>query len=235
MQNRSYLLLKWVASAVKDGVISFKTAHEYATLPDAAEGWILGHYLNIPADARPAREELPAFAAFFSTYLTNSFDLIAKPGKYLYSPYGHCFCPMCSWMADVPNLKAKKISPADKRRAENMKARTLLRIADENQIAVSESEIEKLVKNDSTREDAALIAYGYDLLQRMKGYATGPSVLALWRSFAWSKAGSPKKKFLLTADLIIHAEKRMIECLRCCGGADIPPRRTDTSGVKESS
>ncbi len=81
MQRRSYLLLKWMASAVKAGFVSFKTAHMYSTLPQAAEGWILGHYLNIPANARPAREERGAFSAFFSTYLTNSFDLIANPGK----------------------------------------------------------------------------------------------------------------------------------------------------------
>lgn len=214
MQNRSYLLLKWVASAVKEGFISFQTAHKYSTLPEAAEGWILGHYLNIPADARPAREDLPVFAAFFSTYLTNSFDLIEKPRKHLYSPYGHCFCPMCSWMV-APNLKAKKISSADKSRAEKIKARTLLRIAEENRISVSESQVAKVLEDDVNREYAALIAYGYDLLQRMKGYAAGPAVLALWRGFAWSKAGSPKKNFRLSEDMIVKAEQRLVEVLRC--------------------
>lgn len=76
MQHRSDLLLKGMANAVSEGFINFETAHDDSTLSDAAEGWILGHYLNIPDEARPPREDLPAFCAFFSTYLTNSFDFI---------------------------------------------------------------------------------------------------------------------------------------------------------------
>ena len=64
LQHRSYLLLKWMAKAVSEGFVSFETAHDYSTLPEAAEGWILGHYLNIPDNARPPREDLPAFCAF---------------------------------------------------------------------------------------------------------------------------------------------------------------------------
>jgi hypothetical protein len=214
MQQRSYLLLKWMASAVKSGFIGFQTAHQYSTLSSAAEGWIRGHYLNIPADARPLRDDLPAFAAFFSTYLTNSFDLIANPGKHLYSPEAHCFCPMCSWLVDAPNLKAKKISSADKRRAEKIKARTLMQIATENRIPLSESLLMKVIDDPENREDVALIAYGYDLLQRLKGIANGPAILVLWRGFAWSEAGSPKKKFRLKEDVIVNAEKRMIETMR---------------------
>jgi hypothetical protein len=44
MQHRSYLLLKWMAKAVSEGFVNFETAHDYSTLPEAAEGWILGHY-----------------------------------------------------------------------------------------------------------------------------------------------------------------------------------------------
>lgn len=104
MQHRSYLLLKWVAKAVAEGFVNFDTAHDYSTLPEAAEGWILGHYSNIPDNARPPRDDLPAFCAFFSTYLTNSFDFISNPGRQLYSPDAHCFCPMCSWLVAAPNL-----------------------------------------------------------------------------------------------------------------------------------
>ena len=65
MQNRSYLLLKWMVKAVEDGFIQFETAHDYSTLPEAAEAWIFGHYLNIPAGARVAREDLGDFCSFF--------------------------------------------------------------------------------------------------------------------------------------------------------------------------
>src|SRR5262245_27156544 len=76
MQHRSYLLLKWVAKAVTEGFIHFETAHDYSRLAEAAEGWILGHYLNIPENARPPRDDLPGFCNFFSTYLSNSFDFL---------------------------------------------------------------------------------------------------------------------------------------------------------------
>src|SRR5689334_19398218 len=97
LQQRSYLLFKWMAQAVSKGLIRFDAAHSYSTFPPAAEAWILSHYSNIPDKARPLREDIHAFCAIFSTYLSNSFDLISKPGKQLYSPDAHCFCPMCSW------------------------------------------------------------------------------------------------------------------------------------------
>lgn len=214
MQHRSYLLLQWMASAVKDGFVRFETAHSYSTLPDAAEGWIRGHFANIPANARPLFEDLPEFAAFFSTYLTNSFDLIANPGQMRYSPEAHCFCPMCSWLVDAPHLKAKKLTAADKRRAEKLKAQALLQIAVEQRLAILEAQVAKLLDDDANNENASLIAYGHDLAQRMKGIANGPAILALWRGFAWTKAGSPKSKFRLKADSILSAEQQMIETMR---------------------
>jgi hypothetical protein len=55
MQQRSYLLLRWMAKAVSEGFVNFETAHHYSTLPEAAEGWIRRHYLNIPDAARRAK------------------------------------------------------------------------------------------------------------------------------------------------------------------------------------
>lgn len=214
MQHRSYLLLNWMAKAVSEGFVNFETAHDYSTLPAAAEGWILGHYLNIPDDARPTREDLPAFCAFFATYLTNSFEFITNPGKQLYSPDAHCFCPMCSWLVDAPSLKTKKVQSTDKRRAHKMRLHVLLNLAAEYRLHVSENEIGELLNNRQTSEDASLLAYGYDLLQREKGIANGPAVVVLWRGFAWNESGSPKHGFRLRAKLIFEAEKRLLTLLQ---------------------
>ena len=73
MQQRSYLLLKWIAKAVREGFVSFEAAHDYSSFPEAAEEWIQGHYLNIPENARPERHDLNVFSRFFSTYLENSY------------------------------------------------------------------------------------------------------------------------------------------------------------------
>ena len=214
MQHRSYVLLKWMAKAVSEGFINIETAHDYSTLPEAAAGWIREHYLNIPEHARPPRDDLPAFSAFFSTYLTNSFDLIGNPGKQLYSPDAHCFCPMCSWLVDAPNLKTKKLTPADRRRAQKMRIELLMHVATQHGLDVAKDEIEEQLNDRQVFEHASLAAYGYDLLQREKGIANGPAVLALWRGFAWNESGSPKHGFRLKAKSMVDAECRLLALLQ---------------------
>ena len=214
MQQRSYKLLQWMAAAVKNGFISFGTAHDYSNLPDAAAGWIAGHYNNIPDNARVSLDDLPEFTAFFSTYLQNSFDLIASPGKQLYSPDAHCFCPMCSWLVDAPNLKPKKLTTADKRRANKMRANAVSQLAIENSVAVSATSISELLDDINIHSHSSLLAYGHDLLQRLNGIANGPAVLSLWRGFAWNENGSPKPKFQLKADMIMDAESQVLAVLK---------------------
>ncbi len=214
MQQRSYQLLQWMASAVKDGFIGFKTAHDYSNLPDAAAGWIAGHYNNIPDNARVPLDALPEFTAFFSTYLTNSFDLVASPGRQLYSPDAHCFCPMCSWLIDAPNLKTKKLSAADKRRANKMRTQAVSQMAIDSAIAISNGSTATLLDDEQNHYNASLVAYGHDLLHRLNGIANGPAVLALWRGFAWDKSGSPKHKFKLKSSMIMDAESSLLAAIK---------------------
>lgn len=181
MHQRSYKLLQWVASAVKDGFISFKTAHDYSSLPDAAAGWIVGHHNNIPDNARVPIDCLPEFTAFFSTYLINSFDLVDSPDKQLYSPGAHCFCPMCSWLIEAPNLKTKKLTMADKRRANKLRLQAVSQLAIQNSITISDDSITALLDDEQNHYNASLLAYGCDLLRRLNGIATGPAILSLWR------------------------------------------------------
>jgi hypothetical protein len=217
LQQRSYRLLKWVASAIRDGFINFDTAHTHSNIPDAAESWILGHFSNIPQNARPAREQITAFATMFTTYLENSFDLIANPGKRLYSEDAHCFCSMCSWLIDAPNLKPKKLTTRDKRRAMKLRTDAIKQLAIDAKVTVSDSQIDELLSERTNREDASLVAYGLDLLVRQRGTATGPAVLALWRGFAWNETGSPKPKFKFASELVLNAEKRLSQKLKNLG------------------
>src|SRR5690348_5066803 len=106
--------MRWMTDAIDRGFITFTTAHEYATLTAAAIGWIERHYHDIPPAARPAPGDVREFANLFTTYLDNSFDLVEDPGKGLQSPDHHCFCPMCSRLADLPKLQTKKVTRADK-------------------------------------------------------------------------------------------------------------------------
>ena len=86
LQKRSYALLRWVAERVDRGTLGFNFAHDYATLPEAAHGWLDSQYETLPRDAQPAREHLRAFANLFTSYLETSFDLLESPGQHKYSP-----------------------------------------------------------------------------------------------------------------------------------------------------
>lgn len=214
LQRRSYRLLKWLANAVRDGLIRFEAAHAFTSLPDATSARLLEHIQNVPPDARPEIADVQTFARFFSTYLENSFDLDVAPGKRLFSPDAHCFCPICSWLIDAPNLKTKKVNSSDKKRANRMRVDAIQNVAKELRVSVPDTEIEELLTDVPTFESASLLAYGFDLFRRTRGIANGPAVLALWRGFAWNRFGSPKTKFQLTATLIINAEAEIINILK---------------------
>ena len=233
MQHRSYLLLKWIAKAVSEGFVNFETAHEYSSLPEAAEGWILGHYLNIPDNARPPRGDLPAFCAVFSTYLTNSFDLISNPGKRFSSPNANCYSP--KWLVNAPNLQTKKLNSADKRHAQKMRINAMMKLVVQHGLCVGKDRIEGLLDDRQVVEDASLVAYAYDLLQREKGIANGPAVLALWRGFAWNESGSPKHGFRLKAKMIDDAKNRMLALLRHRGQNAITTSVAEASDARETS
>ncbi len=209
LQHRSYQLLRWMADAVTKGFIRFETAHNYAALPEAAEAWIISHYQDIPKKARPNEKDIPSFSRLFTTFLENSFDLRQDPGKHLYSPDAHCFCPMCSWLVDAPNLKTKKPVAADKRRAQQMKAGTVRAMAVEIGATLTEDAIDVIVSDKALRETLSMVTYARDLLDRLDGRAVGPAALVLWRGFAWTPEGSPKKRFTLSAKEILTCEREL--------------------------
>lgn len=209
MQAKSYALLKWVGQAVSTRALSFHTAHQSASLPAAAKDWIENNYWNIPSAARVDEKDTLVFANFFSTYLENSFDLIESPGKIKYSPDAHCFCQFCSWMVDAPHLKTKSLTTRHKKHAVNMQIDALMQLAIDIGADLDKSRAEEIANHPETGEASALHAYGHDLIQRLNGIANGPSVLALWRRFAWNASGSPKPKFQLKAKMILDAESQL--------------------------
>jgi hypothetical protein len=216
IQNRGYVLIRWVGDAVGRGFIAFPQAHHYATDAEAAAAWIAFHYDNIPPKARPparAGEALTRFASYFASYLTTSFELVREPGRRLQSACGcHCFC--CTYFAAAPHLRPRKLAPADKKLAARMKYKWLAQLALDHGLSVSESSLEAISEGQATSEAAALVAYGVDLLSRCSGVRSSAATLALWRQFAWEKAGSPKKDFVLTADAILAAEETLVRALR---------------------
>ena len=69
--------------------------------------------------------------------------------------------------------------------------------------------IDVIVDNRDLKETISLVTYAYDLLDRLKGIAAGPAVLVLWRGFAWTGEGSPRKEFALSAEMILENEREL--------------------------
>lgn len=204
---RSYNLLRWLESAIDRGFIAFDAAHHYTTFPEAARAWLDEHYLNVPENARPRREDLAEFSAFFGTYLESSFHLVEAPGQRRYSPNAHCFCPLCSWLVDIPRLQPKKLTRSDKKRAREPQRDYLERAALETDVELSDSAVDAMLDAPELRGPLPLAAYGEDLLRRMRGQSHGAATLALWRQLAWLPAGSPRKDFQLCAEDILQADR----------------------------
>jgi len=208
LHRRSYNLLKWLETAIQKGFVAAQRAHGYMDAADAAKDWLAVHYHNLPAICRPDRESLDAFARFFATYLTTSFDLVATPGMVLRNDCC-CTCEYCSYLTAAPHLRPKKLTARDKAKAMNLKVDHLLQLAAELRVAIEKEQAMCLAGGPKTAADAALATYGEQLVKRMRGFSRGPAVLGLWRTIAWDPAGSPRKRFQLKADDILAAEHRL--------------------------
>lgn len=215
IQRRSYRLLRWVGDAIKRGFIRLERAHQYSSEADAAQAWISEHFASLPHDCRPpARtgEEFRRFATFFASYLLTSFDLLEDPGVRAASGCG-CYCPICTHLVAVPHLKAKKLHPGDKRRAEDLKRSYLEELALENSLSFEPERVSAILNDPALSRDAAVATYGVELLRRCRGHSSGPAVLALWRQFAWRPTGSPIRDFELQASAILEAQDRLVKAL----------------------
>ena len=211
LHHKSYNLLRWLTTAVTKGVIRFDRAHDYLDGAEAAKEWIERHYLNLPPDCRPETDELEAFAKFFATYLTTSFDLVKQPGQRLRSECG-CPCPMCSYMVGASHLQPKKVYRRDKARARKMKIDALQQLAFKCDTRLDLKHAEELIDSPDSAMEASLIAYGQQLVARTRGISEGPAVLVLWREIAWDRT-APKKNFQLEVDNILSAQDSLAKRL----------------------
>ncbi len=216
IHTRSYRLLRWVAEGISKGFISHSRAHEYADVADSAQDWIEEHYLNLPANARPERNQLRPFANFFATYLVSSFDIVEQPGMRRVDPCG-CGCRFCSYLIEAPRLKTKRLSKRDKQRALGLMADRVQQLAIEAGLGATPELAERLATDEQTRRWAGYSAYGHWLTKRLDGLTDGKSILALWREIAWNKSGSPRPKFALKYDDFVVAEKALVRAIELGG------------------
>ena len=85
----------------------------------------------------------------------------------------------------------------------------LTQLALENNVELTEEKTTHSLKE--FKEEVALCAYGVDLLKRLQGnHNSSPFSLVLWRTFAWTREGSPIHNFELDAMDIINCEEKIM-------------------------
>lgn len=99
-----------------------------------------------------------------------------------------------------------------------MKVATIESVLTENRTTLTDEGIEDIIDNRDLRESVSLLTYAHDLITRTKGLAVGPAVLVLWRGFAWTRQGSPKKGFELSVENILEGEALVYETVLKAAG-----------------
>lgn len=217
-RDRSYRLLLWISDAIDQGYIQPSRAAHHSGEPHAATEWLRKNYHRIPEECRPQENDIDEFAAFFSTYLTSSFDVIENPGTKGEGPTaGYCQCEICRRIVNAPHLRAKKLSARDKRRADVLIRQSLTELAAQNDLDLADGQAEKILTNPDTKRQAAYIAYGHWLVRRLSGDSDGPAILALWRLIAWDPRGGIRRGFKLKLEDFILAENNFISTMKIVG------------------
>ncbi|WP_254508380.1 hypothetical protein [Anatilimnocola floriformis] len=203
-----------MSKSLDEGKIAPSRAANHSGGPEAAREWLQNYAAVIPADIRPSQAELPEFAAFISTFLISSFDIVAKPGKraadYLNT---WCNCPYCLRMVNAPYLQPKKPTAGDKRRAEILMADCLIELGRANGIELDVGAADRFVAERRYRRSCAYLTYGESLIRRLRGESDGPAVLVLWRQIAWLPSGGMIRGFRLELPDFVAAEELLKRAL----------------------
>jgi hypothetical protein len=217
LSQRGYALVRWLQRVLAPGTVSFDVVHRDPPIEDAAREWVRRNQAALPREARPEPDELDGLASLFASYLLVSFDHFDDPGeRRAPSPLG-CCCPLCARIVALPHLQPKRLEEIDKWRARRLELAFLRDLAGSLGVAAPDTALERLAERSELREPLAMATYARDLLGRIAGRFEGPETLALWRRFAWTASGSPKKGFSLTADAILAAEAELVAALHELG------------------
>lgn len=216
LQKRAYRFVKWFyIPVVRSGEMSARIAltHSEAALPLTA--WLKEQSAGFPEDCQPlgrSDADIRSFANMLGSYFQASFDLVENPGQ---RGAGGDYCDACgAHLVAASHLRTKKLSRHDKEKAQALKISCLRRLAQSVGGELSEQVAEGLAVSSELRESIAMLAYGEQLLLRMEGHGAGPTVLALWREFAWTETGAPKKDFNLDPDDILRSQEAVLRAIK---------------------
>jgi hypothetical protein len=219
LQQRGYRLLRWIAAQADSRLIEIDQVHQELSVEEAGRQWIERNVERIPRDLCPKPEDLTAFANLFASYLVTSFDLLPTAPSHLASDCG-CTCIFCAHLVAASHLQPKQITAADKARARRLVIRYIEELARETGLTLEPGTSEAIADDDAHREMLAIATYASQLAKRLAGDFTGPEVLVLWRRFAWTRSGSPKKDFSLTVAAVCQAEREVASAIAALSKRD---------------
>ncbi len=217
IQQRTYLLLKWLNAAIERGFVSVGSVRKYVSDSTIAAEWLNEHYLNLPDECRPASRnpnDIVPYANMFCSYLLASFDIQEQPGE-RYVPHDRRNSHACSPFATNPHLRPKKLTTEDKTRARKLKILYVKQLALSCGSRINDERAKEIVEDSGLKEAVSMATYGEQLIRRTKGHVEGSAILALWREFAWNASGSPKKDFKLNAERACECEEAIVA--KICG------------------
>ena len=204
LHEKSYELLKWAKSALKQGTITFSVLHTATDSVSAAMEWIQRHLANIPSTARPDASEVPLFSRLFVSFLQTSFDLSANAQVRVTT--NRCCCGFCVTIQQGLNLVPRNPSKRDFKTAVELKQFYLQRLATDFQITNSGEVIANVLTDSNFKSELSMATWGAELVRRSQFASQGEAVLALWREFAW-KDNNPIRDFTIKPSLILNAEQ----------------------------
>lgn len=203
----------WLSEALCNDIIQPSQVARHSGGPEAATQWLQTNYDQIPEQLRPLKEDVVEFGAFFSTYLTSTFEVVELPGTRGQGRRNKfCQCELCLRILDAHNLRTRKVYARHKRQANVLMAECIEGFAQLHRVKMDDEQIWCLVTDRKTRRDCAYLAYGEWLIKRLSGESDGASILALWRLIAWDPQGGMRRGFTLRIEDFQSAESRLFGC-----------------------
>lgn len=222
LHRRSYQLLLWLTDVARDNRQLTRVAHESLTAADAAGEWLKRNYGSLPKSTRPESRHLDAYAQFFSTYLTTSFEYDSRGRAREVNPCG-CWCRYCSFVVNARGLTAKRVGSRDKKRSIRLMEDRLIELAYEEGVARPGTELYAILDDRETRLAAAWSTYGQWLIRRCSGRTDGASVLALWRTISSSNSRVGGRRPELRLQEFVEAEEMLVLAI-----GEVSRRRTSS-------
>lgn len=221
LQPRVYRLLKWLDQASHRDQFPDATLAALMSPGPASRQTLRDVHRLLPSDARPESLdglEFSRFANLLQSYFEVSFEYDPSPRDQLrLEIWSHTERDR---LHEASHLRPIGVTPDDKQRARQLERACLEQLSALAEIAPDPAALDALLTQRPRREQAALVAYVADLIRRCDGLPSGPWAVALWRTFAWTPEGSPRRDFALTEAAVAEAQADLRAAL-----VALPPAR----------